>query len=84
MDHSSNPNKILNFAINSSKIVLILTNSRPNVTKQHLFSLSEKFIDYLNKKHFSKIVINDKKNNQVLLAITKYKSVFKKLNKCTF
>ena len=82
LDHSSNANKILNFAINSSKIVLILTNSKPNVTKQHLFSLSERFNEYLKKKYYSKIIINDKKDKQILFAITKYKSVINKLNKC--
>lgn len=50
LDHTAEPKKILDFALNSSKIVLVFNHADPKVTRQHLFSLQESFLNYLNKK----------------------------------
>ena len=53
LDHSYQPKKILDFALNNSKYVLIYGHSDENLEKQHLFSLSNKFINYLVKNKIS-------------------------------
>ena len=79
LDHSSKPKYLLESAIKSSKLVLILSNSSANITRQHLFSLSSKFHIYLNRKYFSKILINDKETNSLLIAVTKNKNIINKI-----
>tara|TARA_B110001450_G_scaffold252980_1_gene275648 strand:+ start:1 stop:981 length:981 start_codon:yes stop_codon:yes gene_type:complete len=73
LDHTSKPKKVLDFALNNSKVVLILTNSGDQVTKQHQFSFSEKFVDYLNKEYHSKKIFEDKVSNELLLIVSKKK-----------
>ena len=50
LDHTHQPKKILDYALNSSKYVLIYCHSDENLEKQHLFSFTDKFISYLKKK----------------------------------
>lgn len=50
LDHTHQPKKIFDYALNNSKYVLIYSHSDLNLEKQHLFSLTDKFINYLNKR----------------------------------
>ncbi len=52
LDHTHQPKKILDFALNNSKYVLIYCHSDQNLEKQHLFSFTDKFESYLKKKKF--------------------------------
>ena len=56
LDHTHQPKKILDYALNNSNYVLIYYHSDENLEKQHLFSLTEKFITYLKKR---KIICKD-------------------------
>lgn len=59
LDHSDKPRKILNFALNNSKHVLVHCHIDEEINKQHLFSFTKKFINYLNKSGiFTKDITN--------------------------
>ena len=49
-DHTQNPKKILDFALENSKLVIVYAHIDNNMNKQHLFSLTEKFLKYLNNQ----------------------------------
>ena len=51
LDHSSDPKKILDLALNRSKYVIIHSHINPQVTKQHFFSITSQFPEFLNKKN---------------------------------
>jgi hypothetical protein len=60
LDHTHQPKKILDYALNNSKYVIIYCHSNENLEKQHLFSLTHKFLSYLKKnKIFCKELTND-------------------------
>jgi hypothetical protein len=84
-DHTSEPKKILDFALKNSKIVLVLNHADPSVTKQHLFSLQDTFLNYLNKKKIFSVNIssdNNNENNQnVMFLCTKSKKIEKVIKK---
>lgn len=50
LDHTHQPRKVLEYALNNSKYVLLYCHSNENLEKQHLFSFTNKFISYLKKK----------------------------------
>ena len=50
LDHTFSPNKILNFALNVSKYVIVYCHIDEKLNKQHLFSLTENFLKYLNQR----------------------------------
>ncbi len=50
LDHTLQPNKVLNFALDNSDYVLIYCHIDKFLEKQHLFSLTKDFMKYLNKK----------------------------------
>ncbi|MDC0402621.1 hypothetical protein OAM14_00520 [Candidatus Pelagibacter sp.] len=50
LDHTHQPKKILDYALNNSKYVIIYCHSNESLEKQHLFSLTDKFLSYLKKK----------------------------------
>ena len=50
LDHTFEPKKILDFALNMSKNVVIYCHADKTVNKQHLFSITNNFLKYLNKK----------------------------------
>ena len=50
LDHTFEPNKVLNFALNSSKYVIVYCHIDKRLEKQHLFSFSRDFLKFLNKK----------------------------------
>lgn len=59
LDHSDKPKKILNFALNNSKHVLVHCHIDEEINKQHLFSFTKNFINYLNKSGiFTKDITN--------------------------
>lgn len=49
LDHTHQPKKVLNYALNNSKYVLLYYHSNENLEKQHLFSFTDKFLSYLKK-----------------------------------
>ena len=49
LDHTHQPKKILDYALNNSKYVLIYCHANESLEKQHLFSLTNKFLSYLKK-----------------------------------
>jgi len=50
LDHTYEPNKILNFALDKSKYVIVYCHVDKKIEKQHLFSITDQFLEYLNKK----------------------------------
>ena len=60
LDHTFEPNKTLNFALDISKYVIIYCHIDPKLNKQHLFSLTKEFLKYLNKKKIYTIDLTDK------------------------
>tara|TARA_B100000795_G_scaffold269992_1_gene261706 strand:- start:5572 stop:6588 length:1017 start_codon:yes stop_codon:yes gene_type:complete len=50
LDHTSEPSKIFNFALNNSKYVLVYCHVDKSLEKQHLFSLTKDFLKYLKNK----------------------------------
>ena len=50
LDHTLQPNKVLNFALKNSDYVLVYCHVDKFLEKQHLFSLTEDFMKSLNKR----------------------------------
>lgn len=50
LDHTKNPKKILDFALNNSNYVIIYCHVDENLEKQHLFTFTKNFTSYLRKK----------------------------------
>ena len=48
LDHTFTPKKILNYALDISKYVIVYCHSDDTINKQHLFSITNKFLKYLN------------------------------------
>ena len=46
-------------ALQNSKLVVVKCHINRNINKQHLFSLSEKFLNYLKKQRIFVQIIND-------------------------
>tara|TARA_B100000963_G_C22590779_1_gene655379 strand:+ start:536 stop:1552 length:1017 start_codon:yes stop_codon:yes gene_type:complete len=60
LDHTFEPNKIFNFALNSSKYVIVYChNQQHGVSKQHLFSLTKNFLKYLSQNKIYNIDITN-------------------------
>ncbi len=68
LDHTHQPKKILDFALNNSKIVIIYCHVNRNIEKQHLFSLTEKFKDYLKKRKIFFYDVTNKINKRYMTA----------------
>ncbi len=73
LDHSETPKKILDFALENSKYVVVNCHIDKELNKQHLFTFTKKIIDYLKKngintKNISNN-INSKKNNSEIYFI---------------
>ena len=64
LDHTFEPKKILNFALDNSKYVIIYCHINPDLNKQHLFSLTTDFLKYLNKKKIFNINLTNKINKK--------------------
>jgi len=64
LDHTFEPSKILNFALNNSKYVIVYCHIDEQIEKQHLFSLSKEFLSFLNKKKIYTLDLTNKINKQ--------------------
>mgnify|MGYP007063415889 CR=1 FL=1 len=62
LDHTFEPNKVLNFALDISKFVVVYSHVNQNLSKQHLFSITSNFLKYLNKNKIYTINLTDKIN----------------------
>ncbi len=62
LDHTFEPNKILNFALNISDYVIVYCHVNPKINKQHLFSITKEFLKYLSKKKISTVDLTSKIN----------------------
>ena len=51
LDHTFNPNKVLNYALNVSRYVIVYCHVNESLSKQHLFSITKEFLYYLNKQN---------------------------------
>ena len=88
LDHSSDPKKVLDLAFKQSKYVIIHSHINPKVTKQHFFSLTNQFPEYLKKKgiyvnNISELVFekkSEKSQKEMYLLCTKFKKFKKKIN----
>ncbi len=59
LDHTFQPKKVLDYALKSSKYVVVYCHINPKLEKQHLFSFSKKFLLHLNKKKIYTIDLTD-------------------------
>lgn len=80
LDHTHQPKKILDFALNNSKYVMIYCHIDENLEKQHLFSFTNKFIYYFKKKKifFKDLTLHINKNfksKELYLICSKYKKI---------
>ena len=64
LDHTFEPSKILNFALNKSKYVIVYCHIDEKIEKQHLFSLNKEFLDFLNKKKIYTLDLTSKINKK--------------------
>tara|TARA_B110000495_G_C22960042_1_gene562730 strand:+ start:339 stop:1355 length:1017 start_codon:yes stop_codon:yes gene_type:complete len=63
LDHTFEPSKILNFALDSSKYVVVFChNQNKGVSKQHQFSFTKNFLKFLNNNKVYNIDITKKIN----------------------
>jgi|TARA_B110000037_G_C17115174_1_gene503472 hypothetical protein len=60
LDHTFEPNKILNFALDVSKYVVVYCHVDPKLNRQHLFSLTKEFLKHLNMKKIYTLDLTDK------------------------
>jgi hypothetical protein len=58
LDHTFSPKKILNYALDNSKYVIVYCHIDQSLNKQHLFSFTEKILLYLKKKKVFNINLN--------------------------
>ena len=70
LDHTFEPNKVLNYALNASNYVIVYCHIDQKLNKQHLFSFTRKFLDFLKRKRIYTIeltnLINKKLNSPEL------------------
>ena len=86
LDHTFEPNEVLNFALKNSKNVLVYCHIDKNLTKQHLFTFTKKFLDYLYSKkiynlNLSNIINKKYKSDELYFICSKSKKNISKLNK---
>ena len=59
LDHTFEPKKVLDYALNNSKYTIVYCHINPELTKQHLFSLTKNFLKYKkNKKIYTTDLTN--------------------------
>jgi hypothetical protein len=85
LDHTFNPNKILNFALNISKYVIVYCHNDEKLNKQHLFSLTENFLKYLNRRKIYSINLTENisknyKSPELYFLCSKHKKHIKSFN----
>ena len=80
LDHTMQPSLILNFALDVSKYVVVYCHVNEQVERQHLFSLTNNFLKYLNKKkiftfNVTKIINKKFKTPELYFICTKKKKL---------
>lgn len=80
LDHTHQPKKILDYALDNSKYVIIYCHTDENLEKQHLFSFTDKLIHFLEKnKIYCKNLnfdINKKfKSKETYILCSKYNRI---------
>ena len=86
LDHTFEPNKVLKYALDVSKCVIVYCHLNPQLEKQHLFSLTKEFLLYLNKKNIFTVDLTNaiKKKNvtyEMYFLCSKNKKYLNKLVK---
>ena len=86
LDHTMQPSLILNFALDVSKYVVVYCHVNEQVERQHLFSLTNNFLKYLNKKkiftfNVTKIINKKFKTPELYFICTKKKNYKDRLKK---
>jgi len=86
LDHTLEPKRILNIALKISKIVIIYAHVDENLNKQHLFSITPSFLNYLKRKKIFNINLTNKikknyKSPELYFVCSKNKTYIKKLEK---
>ena len=84
LDHTFEPSKVLNFALKNSKYVIIYCHINENLSKQHLFTLTEDFLKYLDKKKIYTLNLTKKINKkyrspELYFLCTKHKKYINKI-----
>jgi len=85
LDHTFEPMKILNFALGCSKFVIVFChNQNKGVTKQHQFSITRGFLEYLRKNQIynldiTNLINKSYKSPEIYFICTKSKTNFKVL-----
>ena len=64
LDHTFEPKKILDLALKSSQYVIIYCHVDKRLEKQHLFSLTEEFLNFLNDKKIYTLNLSKKINKK--------------------
>lgn len=81
LDHTHQPKKIFDYALNNSKYVILYCHSDRYLEKQHLFSFTDNFLLYLKKKKiFYKNLNNNLSKNFKSKEIYVLCSKFNKIN----
>ena len=79
LDHTFEPKEALDRALNISKYTLVYCHINSKLTKQHLFSLTKNFIEYLNKKKIHTVnltnIINKKYKSPELYFLCSKKKI---------
>ena len=87
LDHTFEPKKILNFALDSSEYVIVFChNQTEGISKQHQFSFTKKFLKFLNNNKIYNIDITEKinksyKNEELYFLCSKKKKNINLINK---
>ncbi len=84
LDHTFEPKKILDYALTKSNYVIVQCHTSKTVTKQHQFSFSYKFLNYLSSiniyhKDLTKIINKKFSSNELYFICSKKNSLIKKL-----
>lgn len=79
LDHTLQPKQIFDFAIKNSENVIIYCHIGNQVTKQHLFSFTKEFLDYLKNKNIYYLDLTEKikyhKKNSILYFLCSKKKI---------
>lgn len=81
LDHTHQPKKILDLALKISKNVIVYCHVDKNLEKQHLFSFTNEFLNFLNKnkiytKDLTKIINKKYKSPELYFLCSKSKIMF--------
>ena len=85
LDHTFEPRKILDYALSNSKFVIIQCHTTKEVTRQHQFSFTKKFLNFLkliNIHHIdlTKMISKNSSLNELYFICSRNRSLIKKLN----